>query len=574
MWLIDFAKSKLKDHNMRDIAKLESCLIFEYTHITESTLDAAIEITDSLASMTDLRRAPRRPKRLFSNATVGRNEELAPLRMLWKNVVLLREIAGEYAQTNPTALQYHIASLSFALRCVRYRDITDLQKRWALRAAMSYAHVFSHCLNKNGKGLTLPSLFAKSSTPDFHPTTSSSTTEMAITKRVSSSDTISSIGSSGLDPFDAKQYCLYMIRTHMFTADPFTQSSSSLLDQLISITRVPSDQRRYVVCEKEFYDRASRLLIRKERSRKHLRLRGVLNFRRSSDKIYLNDNDALIHMAGPISNVRDNALHEIIELVLGHRGDMTRQILICGAATSGKTCFMKRLAVMTAEERRIIPLYISLAELSRSMDKEEEIKEEKEDDADDEFDTPRSIDFPDATSTSSSFAQSIQHFLSSQFRKSSGRYRLILEAANQGCLLLLLDGLDRMKQKHRSHLERWLSHTDAETNWTKRVVVASRFTDVGHAPWTSWTMYRIAPFSTRMQIRLAENLLGRSHSKLPRVKRKLRRGDYAEMASNPLLLTLLVRVLQQEQQEQHEEEDEVFEDSFKSSFLTPSHAAV
>ena len=201
VWLIDFAKSTLKDHNMRDIAKLESCLIFEYTKITESTFDIAIEITDSLASMTDLRRAPKMPRCLEN--TAGRDEEFAPLRMLWKNVVLLREMAGVFSQTNPTALQFTIAAMSFALRCIRYRDISDLQKRWALRAAMSYAYAFAQCLNKNGVGLTLPSLFAGS--------TSSTETVSRNTSSDTNSITSSNIiGNSGLDTFDAKQYCLYV----------------------------------------------------------------------------------------------------------------------------------------------------------------------------------------------------------------------------------------------------------------------------------------------------------------------------------------------------------------------------
>ena len=87
------------------------------------------------------------------------------------------------------------------------------------------------------------------------------------------------------------------------------------------------------------------------------------------------------------------------------------------------------------------------------------------------------------------------------------------------------------------------SGAHGQSGWTRRMVVTSRFTDLSGAPWSEWPAFCVAPFSVAMQMSLAETTLGRSHARLAVVKRRLRH-EFAVAARNPLMLTLLVRVLQ------------------------------
>ena len=82
---------------------------------------------------------------------------------------------------------------------------------------------------------------------------------------------------------------------------------------------------------------------------------------------------------------------------------------------------------------------------------------------------------------------SLGKYLASQLHRTSGRYTLLMEAAVQGKLLLLLDGLDEMGSRQRHRLERWLlTHHGFVEATSCRLISSYRSGYGGNA----WRLYR------------------------------------------------------------------------------------
>ena len=162
VWIIDFAKAGVA-HSLKDVAKLEVCICIEYTELnSDAELNAAIAATRVLADVSDLRRPL---KRLFERARAAAAESgdvsagwLASFDVTLDAVRQLRRFAAVYCRDTSQFLQFNAAVLNYAARATAFRDITDLQKKWALALAKAHAAKLQEAIPFGGSSIKLPAL--------------------------------------------------------------------------------------------------------------------------------------------------------------------------------------------------------------------------------------------------------------------------------------------------------------------------------------------------------------------------------------------------------------------------------
>lgn len=140
VWLIDFALTDT-GHILRDMAKVESCVLLEYSPLeSEEDLEVAKQIVSTLVNVSALNHTL--PVRLFKDPT--------RLDFVWKVIRSLRGYLGYYCASDPDPIQMCFAMLHFSVKALHYRDIGLLHKKLALFCALSCAQRISWCLDING----------------------------------------------------------------------------------------------------------------------------------------------------------------------------------------------------------------------------------------------------------------------------------------------------------------------------------------------------------------------------------------------------------------------------------------
>lgn len=205
--------------------------------------------------------------------------------------------------------------------------------------------------------------------------------------------------------------------------------------------------------------------------------------------------------------------------------DKDRKVVVLGAAATGKSCLMRRVLVTCAEklsdgDGALVPVMILLIDLGRLMSKK------KLTEKDDLF---------------------LEH-VKTVHGENSARFKMLKRCWEKRRVLLLLDGLDEAGNQKQA-IERWISQTLAK-NEEQRLVVSSRHTCFDEDVFAAFKFVLIMPLSQRMQIEVVKRRLGERRegpAVVAYVQRLLHeRHEYAEMAQNALMLSLLISVLSQQ----------------------------
>jgi protein-tyrosine phosphatase len=130
VWLIDFEYTE-RTHILKDIAKIENDLLYEYTQIeSEEMLKEAFIITRQLLKVRDL--AEQLPEKLH-----GLNHPV--LVRAWQVILALRRIVKVIVKDDRSSFQMEVVLLRYALFSVSMRNLSQYQKVWALAAACGFA---------------------------------------------------------------------------------------------------------------------------------------------------------------------------------------------------------------------------------------------------------------------------------------------------------------------------------------------------------------------------------------------------------------------------------------------------
>ncbi|CAK9092772.1 APH domain-containing protein [Durusdinium trenchii] len=141
VWVIDFAYSGT-GHALKDICKLESCILFEYLDgHTEAEGEGLRAMVRALVASTDLRNKPELDE--ATSASLSQR-----LKFAWASIQTLRSYAAKFVADDPEPLQVVVAMLHFALRALHFGDIE--RKDLALFAARACAKRLTEAIQAHG----------------------------------------------------------------------------------------------------------------------------------------------------------------------------------------------------------------------------------------------------------------------------------------------------------------------------------------------------------------------------------------------------------------------------------------
>jgi len=130
VWLIDFFHAH-RGHVVRDLAKLESDLLFIFTPMDEDTLEQGVAMLRTLYSLQDLRApVPAHPGAEISDEGLLR---------AWAMIRILRRFVGELSREDRDPGHMHTALLRYAVHTQWFDESSPSQRRWALAAAGMHA---------------------------------------------------------------------------------------------------------------------------------------------------------------------------------------------------------------------------------------------------------------------------------------------------------------------------------------------------------------------------------------------------------------------------------------------------
>nr|CAG4715317.1 unnamed protein product [Naegleria fowleri] len=142
VWLIDFEYTE-RTHILKDVAKLENDILFEYTLIdSEKELEEALIITKELVSVKDL--AEPLPTML-----VGLKSE--KLKRAWEAVVELHGITKRLVRGDRNPVQLDIVLLRYTLHSATLSSLNLYQRAWAIATACALAQKIERKAFRNDK---------------------------------------------------------------------------------------------------------------------------------------------------------------------------------------------------------------------------------------------------------------------------------------------------------------------------------------------------------------------------------------------------------------------------------------
>jgi hypothetical protein len=131
--LIDFAGSG-RGHVLKDLAKLETAILLEYTHLEDDDMPLAKKVVEALYDVQDLQ------DEAFNLSECDGLDNHSTLQPMIDCLRVLRQFASRYCKDDPSFLAYSIALFGQAIKCTGYVDTSLLHKQLALFAAKQHAN--------------------------------------------------------------------------------------------------------------------------------------------------------------------------------------------------------------------------------------------------------------------------------------------------------------------------------------------------------------------------------------------------------------------------------------------------
>ncbi|GBG29183.1 Hypothetical Protein FCC1311_054052 [Hondaea fermentalgiana] len=484
VWVIDFAFSG-RGHVLTDIAKLESCVLFEYTQPrSNAEYEALQEVADILIQVGDLREVVFN-SRFDMQTDAAPTEQLARVAFAWKAIKRLRMYAANYCDTDPGPAQMLVAMLHNAARALRFTDIED--KRLPYFVATRCAQRLLDFMETNRGSIKIPAR-AHSEAASRHKPMNASL----------SADQIK---------YEKHRYFHDVRVRESYILDLFTREPVNILEQTVELQMIEGSSREKVMREVANMDE----IQAQRRLRKRLdALRG--------DILGCTADEGL-GGSWPASAVNDedngHARFTSALQVLGNPRDEGHRVLLGGAA-SGKSCLMRKILVsmghdLASDGHDVIPILILIIELGRLMT---ERKLTSEDDL-------------------------LDAYFASTFGEGSARLAFFRQMRKEDALCYLFDGLDEAGD-HKPAIERYLAGL---VDHEKRIIISSRETGFNETAFRNFQFLQVMPLTDQMQSQIVEMRLGSDHPRLLTIRNELRKPQYAEIARNPLMLSLLVSLL-------------------------------
>eukprot|EP00937_MAST-01D_sp_MAST-1D-sp2_P001358 g1358.t1 len=532
VWLIDFAATG-RAHVLKDFAKLESCFLFEYVHDHDdeqfdALLDAVCAVTDMRLPLQAQVQGSASAASQSSTPNQGRAFRGA-FETAWLAVCSLRASAARFlvacagvaepsggdadagvdaASSNTDIfhpVQYSIAMLCYSLRALSYRDTRRFQKRWALLSAMAHAKLIMQAMPSGGG--------------DGNESSGAFQLAQLATAPIDlwrESDQLGdgSDESCGLtdDQYahELHKYFHRLVISCSYIVDPISRQQINIMEQCVSLKVLEGDDKGDCIRKSREID----ALVEKD-----IAVRRLNALQRSVSRTVSGPAVA----AAASDGSREEASHVSMALQkllpgTGMNADEKVCVLL-GAAASGKSVLLKRVLVTSAEnfdqeqQEGLVPVLILLIDLGRLMAR-------------------RALTGKDKL---------VEAYLADRHGTHSDRYRALLRAFRARQTLLLLDGLDEAGDQRRA-IERYITQTLVPAD--QRMIVSSRHTGFNDRVFERFSFVQLLPLSHTMQREVvALRLRDTSPSLVGAVQSELAKIEYAEMASNPLMLSMLTSIL-------------------------------
>lgn len=479
VWVIDFAFSG-EHHVLRDIAKLESCILFEYTTIySENDYEAMRTIVDILLNVRDLRESLFHSKYDSSDpAALAAHDQDARARFAWEAIKQLRMYAANYCHDDPEPGQMLIAMFHFAVRALRFKDIND--KRLAFYVATESAKRLLSIMRANKNSVKVAPSEDLESSPRQQESLNDNLSEEQI-------------------KYEMHRYFHDVRVRESFILDVITREPVNIAEQTVELEVIEGESRDKVI--REAMDMED--LQSQKRLQKYL---DALN----GDVVNSEGASNLASLETQPHSRFTSALQ-----VLGNPRNEGYRVLLGGAA-SGKSCLLRKILVSMAQdtdtqEQDIIPVLILVINLGRLM-------------------TERRL--------------TLQHDLIDEYFVSvngvgSARLAFFRKMRKEGNLCFLFDGLDEAGD-HKPTIEKYLARLVGKE---KRILISSRETGFNEIVFHKFQFLQVMPLTDKMQSQIVEMRLGSDHPRLLMIRTELRKAQYSEIVRNPLMLSLLISLL-------------------------------
>ena len=479
VFLIDFAFSR-RCHILRDIAKMESCVLIEYTPISsKADLKSMCALVDDLANVRDLSREFRTETFIAAQATVEQAYTADVVRTL-------RKYASHYIAGDPDPIQMSFAMLHYSLRSLHFTDISDMQKEVAVHMCKRYALNILNAVTQNG-GVSMK----KSSAPGSD----------VASLRLRRMNTVSALSGKEYE-YEKRKYFHNVLVKESFVVDVITRNKVNIMKNCVALQYVEGSSKTDVLSISQEVDEM-------QSKRRHQRRWDMVKAAAARSHV-----KPLARRGSFRTSHRDQRFTTSTQML-----DIRKTPMLCilGGAASGKSCLLRRMLVMAAQEQQgrkddLVPCLILLIDLGRLM------SAEKLTDKDD----------------------LLQAYISHVYGENSARCAFLLRAREIGQLVVLFDGLDEAGA-HKESIESYIARICKEENI--RVTVSSRITGFNDKIFESFRFVQVLPLTEMSQEQIISSRLGNDHPRLKYVKSELKKPEYAEISKNPLMLTLLISLL-------------------------------
>ena len=333
--------------------------------------------------------------------------------------------------------------------------------------------------------------------------------------------------SQAIQRYEIHKYFTHIVIANSFITDPITRERLNIMLQTVALTVAEGDSKVQLMQRTEEMDKKIELAITRRRVNSVARgLGGWDRVRKRKRR----------------GSIKPSGLTDALKILLpgaeagaeagagpaGRRGgeqvaaDGDLRIVVLGAAAAGKSCLLKRVLVMCAQRYSgakddLVPVLILLIDLGRVMARH----------------SPEPLTADDDL---------IEEYLKDKYGAESNRFKVLKKAVAEGRALLLLDGLDEAGDQ-KNHIERWIERT-VNANSRQRLIVSSRHSGFKEEVFSEFKFIQVQPLDRASQNEIVKLRLPNDAGAAAFVQRELaRRAEYMEMASNPLMLSLLISIL-------------------------------
>jgi len=585
VWLIDFAFSGVRPVTT-DCAKLENTILFEYTPLKPDVEDGIefeeMERVLKLLIHAELNELP--PLAETPIRKPGTPDNLV-LDQLWNALVRLRQNTVKFCAKDPRAEYLHAARVFFALKTLKFKDITITQKRLAICSALGHAGKLMECIS--------PGMLPSARRESFHSHISDMSVRISADIEALQREQVKYLTSAGgkegvfLDPIShAKLSVLKCVSLEITEHAAADETSFEVGSQLLSFRALNE-----IAVRIETFFAALRELIKKD----VLTLEDIMAF--ASDTRLIEASKAL-HMEKSLTDHFDAlfdsfsgnqcflTVHEFWNCALScclseeirfceeasdserlkkllqvqeayvtmrahadaethqnfftHVGEVlppefdlgeNRRILVIGPPAAGKTVLIRKILVQAAISQNprgncLIPVRVMLIDMGRLIQTQ---KLTAQDDL-------------------------LMAYLEHKFGALTTKFNFLHRSLVVGRVVLLMDGLDEAGSTQHVILQ-WLS-SFLKVRPEQRVFITMR--ESGFAKFhldferNDFHVGKLQPLSSSLidnilDSRLDEMLINRDHQQANAIKMYLKstvsRPEYRALSQNPLMLSLLIHVL-------------------------------